>query len=59
MGVMALVRNPRNFERAGVSDEVAATVTAKISDPGVIARSRMFPFRFLAAHKAAPSLQWT
>ncbi|WP_169809214.1 TROVE domain-containing protein [Actinomadura chibensis] len=56
---MALVRNPRNFERAGVSDEVAATVTAKISDPGVIARSRMFPFRFLAAHKAAPSLQWT
>ncbi|MFI0369680.1 TROVE domain-containing protein [Actinomadura sp. 1N219] len=58
MGVMALTRNLRNFDRAGVSDEVAATVAAKLADPGVIARSRMFPFRFLAAHRAAPSLRW-
>lgn len=58
MGVMALARNLRNFDEAGVSDEVAATVAAKLADPEVIARSRMFPFRFLAAHKAAPSLRW-
>lgn len=58
MGVMALARNLRNFDEAGVSDEVAATVAAKLADPEVIAKSRMFPFRFLAAHNAAPSLRW-
>ncbi|MFG2005291.1 TROVE domain-containing protein [Spirillospora sp. NPDC048911] len=59
MGVFALVRNLRNFDQAGVSDEVAAQVAAKISDPEVIARSRMFPFRFLAAYNAVPSLRWS
>ncbi|TDB73693.1 TROVE domain-containing protein [Actinomadura sp. KC216] len=58
MGVMALARNLRNFDRAGVSDEAAGAVAATLADPGVIARSRMFPFRFLAAHRAAPSLRW-
>ena len=58
MGIFALVRNLRNFDQAGMSDEVAATVAARLSDPEVIARSRMFPFRFLAAHNAAPSLRW-
>lgn len=58
MGIFALVRNLRNFDQAGVSDEAAATVAARLTDPAVIARSRMFPFRFLAAHKAAPSLRW-
>src|SRR5690606_39229082 len=32
MGAMALVRNLRNFDEAGVSDEVAARVAARISD---------------------------
>jgi hypothetical protein len=58
MGIFALVRNLRNFDQAGVSDEVAGQVAAKLADPEVIARSRMFPFRFLAAYKAAPSLRW-
>jgi len=58
MGVMALARNLRNFDEAGVSDQVAADVAAKLADPEQIARSRMFPFRFLAAYKHAPSLRW-
>lgn len=58
MGLMALCRNLRNFDEAGVSDEVAEQVAAKISDPGQVARSRMFPFRFWAAYKHAPSLRW-
>ncbi|TDC55044.1 TROVE domain-containing protein [Actinomadura sp. KC345] len=58
MGIFALVRNLRNFDQAGVSDAVAERVAAKLADPEVIARSRMFPFRFLAAHNAAPSLRW-
>ena len=58
MGIMALCRNLRNFDEAGVSDEVAAGVAEMISDERVVARSRMFPFRFWAAYKHAPSLRW-
>ncbi|RST17800.1 TROVE domain-containing protein [Streptomyces sp. WAC05374] len=59
MGVMALLRNLRNFDEAGVSDEVAARVAAKLSDPGTVAASRQFPFRYLAAYQHAPSLRWS
>ncbi|MFG2950283.1 TROVE domain-containing protein [Streptomyces adustus] len=58
MGAMALVRNLRNFDEAGVGDEVAAEVAARISDPVEVARSRQFPFRYLAAYRHAPSLRW-
>ncbi|MCX5268899.1 TROVE domain-containing protein [Streptomyces sp. NBC_00199] len=58
MGAMALVRNLRNFDEAGVCDEVAAQVAARISDPAEVARSRQFPFRYLAAYQHAPSLRW-
>ncbi|RII18513.1 TROVE domain protein [Streptomyces sp. YIM 130001] len=59
MGTMALVRNLRNFDEAGVSDEVAATVARKIADPAEVAKSRQFPFRYLAAYQHAPSLRWS
>jgi hypothetical protein len=58
MGTMALVRNLRNFDEAGVCDEVAARVAARISDPQEVRRSRQFPFRYLAAYQHAPSLRW-
>lgn len=58
MGYMALLRNLRNFDQAGVSDEVAAQVAAKLSDPDRVAKSRQFPFRFLSAYEQAPSLRW-
>ncbi|MDH6129001.1 TROVE domain-containing protein [Kitasatospora sp. GP82] len=58
MGPMALLRNLRNFDQAGVCDEVAAEVARRISDPAEVARSRQFPFRYLAAHRHTPSLRW-
>ncbi|MFD9129735.1 TROVE domain-containing protein [Kitasatospora sp. NPDC059571] len=58
MGAMALVRNLRNFDRAGISDTAAAEVARRIADPAEVARSRQFPFRFLAAHRAAPGPRW-
>ena len=58
MGVMALARNLRNFDEAGVSDEVAAQVCARFTNPEEVAKSRMFPFRWWAAYKHAPSLRW-
>lgn len=55
MGVMALIRNLRNFDQAGISKETVAKVIAKISDPEVVARSRQLPFRWLAAYRAVDS----
>jgi hypothetical protein len=58
MGLMALARNLRNFDEAGVSDEVAARICARFTDPEQVRKSRMFPFRWWAAYKHAPSLRW-
>lgn len=59
MGIMALLRNLRNFDQAGVRDKVAVDVIERLTDPEQIARSRQFPFRFLAAYRAtANSLRW-
>ncbi|MGW0034551.1 TROVE domain-containing protein [Streptomyces sp. NPDC003314] len=58
MGPMALLRNLRNFDGAGVSDGTAAEVAARLADPAEVARSRQFPFRYLAAHRHAPSERW-
>lgn len=59
MGIFALVRNLRNFDAAGVSDTVAQIVIDKLRDPQVIANSRMFPFRFYAAHKHLDTHRWS
>lgn len=58
MGYMALLRNLRNFDQAGVSDSVARGVADRLADPEQVARSRQLPMRFLSAYRAAPSLRW-
>ncbi|MEV8439173.1 TROVE domain-containing protein [Actinosynnema sp. NPDC051121] len=58
MGYMALLRQLRNFDEAGVSDTVAAEVAVRLADPVQVARSRQLPMRFLSAYRAAPSLRW-
>jgi hypothetical protein len=59
MGYMALLRNLRNFEQAGVSKSVLAQVAERIADPEEVAKSRQLPFRFLAAYNAnSGSLRW-
>jgi hypothetical protein len=59
LGYMAVIRNLRNMDEAGVPDGVAATLAARISDPEQVRRSRQFPFRFLSAYRAVPSLRWS
>lgn len=51
MGYMALLRNLRNFEQAGVDVDVLEQVARKVADPGEVARSRQFPYRFWSAYK--------
>ncbi|MBM7785465.1 TROVE domain-containing protein [Tenggerimyces flavus] len=58
MGYMARLRNLRNFDEAGVSDAVAASVASELADPALVAKSRQLPMRFLSAYRAAPSLRW-
>jgi hypothetical protein len=60
MGYMALIRNLRNFDQAGVSDQLADRVANLIADPAAVARSRQFPFRFLSAYRATQggSVRW-
>lgn len=58
MGYMALLRNLRNFDEAQVSDKVAATVAARLSDPEQVAKSMQFPYRFYSAFKNTHSLRW-
>jgi TROVE domain len=58
MGYMAMLRNLRNFDEAGVSDGVAERVAARLADPAEVARARQFPYRFLSAYRAAPSVRW-
>lgn len=61
MGLMALVRNLRNFDEAGVSDAAAEHVTGRLADPEQVLRSRMFPYRFWSAYQqlvTAGSLRW-
>ncbi len=55
---MALLRNLRNLDEAGVSDEVAEMVAKRLSDPDRVARAKQFPFRYLSAYRNVPSLRW-
>jgi hypothetical protein len=58
MGYMALLRNLRNFDEAGIPDDVADDVAKRLADPAQVAASRQFPYRFLAAQEQAPSQRW-
>lgn len=52
MGYMALLRNLRNFQQAGVSQKVFSGVLHQLANEAAVAKSRQFPFRFLAAYQA-------
>jgi hypothetical protein len=58
MGVMALLRNLRNFDLAQISNAAADVVIAKITDPEQVERSRILPMRVLSAYNHAPSDRW-
>src|SRR3954453_22572234 len=58
MGVMALVRNLRNFDEAGISNAAVDTVIAKITTVDEVTRARLFPYQVWAAYKNAPSDNW-
>lgn len=58
MGVMALIRNLRNFDEQGISDSAIDTVISRITDPDEVRKARLFPYQVWAAYTNAPSDNW-
>lgn len=58
MGYMALMRNLRNFDQAGISVDAYNKIVAKLIDPEEVAQSMQFPMRFLSAYKAVTGERW-
>lgn len=58
LGYMAMLRNLRNFQEAGISKEATRAVQERLADPYAVANSRQFPFRFWSAYKNATGVQW-
>jgi len=59
MGYMALLRNLRNFDVAGVGTLAANYVCKKLADPEEVAKSRQLPMRFLSAFRAVSNVRWS
>src|SRR5262245_46782375 len=55
MGVMARVRNLRNFDQAGIPGAVIDAGVAQVTDAEQVARARLFPYQVWAAYTNAPS----
>lgn len=58
MGITALMRNLRNMDQAGISDETYQAVARVLSDPERVRKGKVFPFSFLSAHRAVDSVRW-
>ncbi|RVW09998.1 TROVE domain-containing protein [Prescottella agglutinans] len=59
MGYIGLLSNLRNFDEAGVSDDVASNVAERLQDPEQVARSRQLPLRLLSACNSVRSVRWS
>jgi len=49
---MAMLRNLRNLLLTGVDRDTHEMVLSRLQDPGQVAQSRLFPFRFFSAFEA-------
>lgn len=58
MGYMALLRNLRNFDQAGIKPETQALIRARLSSPVEVLKSRQLPMRFFSAIRAVESYNW-
>lgn len=58
MGYMALLRNLRNFDQAGINQQKVDYVRLYLTDPENVAKSRQFPIRFFSAYNAVESERW-
>lgn len=55
LGYMAMLRNLRNFDKYGISEEAMQKVYQTLIDPEKVKKSKQLPFRFYNAYENAPS----
>ena len=55
MGVMALIRNLRNFDKADIGRGTRNAVTSVIADPGAVEAYGIFPYHVWNAYRYSPS----
>lgn len=58
MGVMALLKNLRNFDDADIGPEARQKVVAKLTSAEDVLQSRVLPYRAYTAYSQAPSDAW-
>lgn len=58
MGTLALIRNLRNFDQAGISPEFVQKVAAKISDPDEVRGAMLWPYQIFQAWRASGSVTY-
>jgi hypothetical protein len=58
MGYMALLRNLRNFQEAGISEEMVTYVSNVLMEQTAVLNSRQLPYRFLSAYLEATNAAW-
>lgn len=58
MGVMALLRNLRNFDGANIGPTAARQVSEKIASPEDVRAAKVLPLRFLTAWRNTTSMRW-
>ena len=58
LGFMAMLRNLRNFDKAGISQEMVTMVKGRLIDKDEVVKSRQLPLRFLSAYKATGGNHW-
>lgn len=59
LGYMALLRNLRAFDEAGISNYHAAKVASVLRNSHRVRKSRQLPFRFFTAAKEATAPRWS
>lgn len=58
LGYMALLRNLRNLEEAGLTPAELVEVATRLGDPDEVVKSRQFPFRFWSAYQEVHGLSF-
>jgi hypothetical protein len=58
MGVMALMRNLRNFDGVNLGSDAAAAVSAKLTSAEDVRAAKVLPLRFLTAWRNTTSMRW-
>lgn len=59
MGLMALMRNLRNFDKAGINTESVTSIRSRFMSREQIQKSKILPYRWYQAYRSVESVRWS